>query len=119
MTLMRRRSRMLDRRIGKFRFGAGLVRDKFETVAQMFALYKLLPIDVQYDVVDDVFIYTVLGNVLTLSSIGMEPPMYRFNIEKDFDDFDDLLYCNFLTLQVGNTKLKRRWKEIEDVQDKR
>jgi len=102
---------MLDRRMGKFRIGAGLVRDKFETVAQMFALYKLLPIDVQYDVVDDVFIYTVLGNVLTLSSIGMEPPMYKFSIEHKFDDYDDLLYCKFLTLQVGNTILKRKWVE--------
>jgi len=103
---------MLDRRIGKFRFGAGLVRDKFETVAQMFALYKLLPIDVQYDVVDDVFIYTVLGNVLTLSSIGMEPPMYKFNVEDIFEgDYYHRVYNSFLTLQVGNTKLKRKWVE--------
>ena len=112
MTLMRRRSRMLDRRIGKFRFGAGLVRDKFETVAQMFALYKLLPIDVQYDVVDDVFIYTVLGNVLTLLYGGNEPPVYRFNIENIFEgDYYHRIYNSFLTLQVGNTKLKRKWVE--------
>ena len=103
---------MLDRRIGKFRFGAGLVRDKFETVAQMFALYKLLPIDVQYDVVDDVYIYTVLGNVLTISLGGMEPPMYKFNVEDIFEgDYYHRVYNSFLTLQVGNTKLKRKWVE--------
>ena len=111
MTQMRR-SRMLDRKIGKFKIDAELIRGEFEIVVKMFALYKLLPIDVQYDVVDDVYIYTVLGNVLILSYGGNEPPVYRFNIENIFEgDYYHRIYNSFLTLQVGNTKLKRKWVE--------
>jgi len=120
MTQMRR-SRMLDRRMGRFWFNSEMVKDKFETVAQMFALYKLLPIDVQYDVVDDVYIYTVLGNVLLLLLEGDEPPVYRFSIE-NLSESDSYfgIPISFLTLRLlDGTILKRKWKEVEDVQDKR